>query len=93
MYRPELVDALATIERRNLLIALEALTDMESWARMRDMYGLSFDEGCAVWIRAIDRILPPTRSETHRAGSMSIGHPVSAARSTAAACAASGPGS
>ncbi len=59
MYRPEL-SMLSLSERRNLLIALEAVTDIESWARMRDMYGLSFAEACAVWIRAIDRILPPT---------------------------------
>lgn len=59
MYRPEL-SVLSPIERRNLLIALEAVTDIESWARLRDMFGLSFAEGCATWIRAIDRILPPT---------------------------------
>ena len=59
MYRPEL-SVLAAIERRNLLIALEAVTDIESWARLRDFYGLSFAEGCAVWIRAADRMLPPT---------------------------------
>lgn len=59
MYRPEL-SVLAPTERRSLLIALEAVTDIESWARLRDMYGLSFAEGCAVWIRAIDRMLPPT---------------------------------
>lgn len=59
MYRQEL-STLPDIERRNLLIALEAMTDIESWARMRDTYGLSYAESCAVWVRAIDRILPPT---------------------------------
>lgn len=59
MYEPEL-STLSGTERRNLLIALEAITDIESWSRMRDTYGLSFAESCAVWIRAIDRILPPT---------------------------------
>ena len=59
MYRPEL-SVLPEIERRNMLIALEALTEMESWARMREMHGLSFAESCALWIRAIDRMLPPT---------------------------------
>lgn len=63
MYRPEL-SMLSPIERRNLLIALEAVTDIESWARMRDMHGLSFAESCGVWIRAIDRILPPTPQDT-----------------------------
>lgn len=67
MYGPEL-STLSAIERRNLLIAIEAVTDIESWARLRDTYGLSFAEGCAVWILAMDRMLPPT-PETTEAGS------------------------
>ncbi len=63
MYRPEL-STLPDVERRNLLIALEALTDIESWARMRETFGLSFAEACAVWIHAIDRMLPPTPAAT-----------------------------
>jgi len=63
MYRPEL-STVTDLEQRNLLIALEAITDIESWARMRDTYGLSYAESCAVWIRAIDRILPPTPPDT-----------------------------
>jgi hypothetical protein len=59
MYRPEL-STLPEKERRDLLIALETLTDHESWARMREMFGLSFEESCAVWMTAIDRLLPPT---------------------------------
>jgi AcrR family transcriptional regulator len=59
MYRPEL-DSVSQVERRRTLIAIEALTDFESWARMRELAGLSFAEGCTVWIRAIDRLLPPT---------------------------------
>ena len=59
MYRPEL-SSLSEIERRNMLIALEALTDIESWARMREMHGLSFADSCSLWMRAIDRMLPPT---------------------------------
>jgi AcrR family transcriptional regulator len=59
MYRPEL-DMLSALERRDLLIALESLIDFESWGRMREIHGLSFDEGCSVWIRMIDRMLPPT---------------------------------
>jgi AcrR family transcriptional regulator len=57
MYKPEL-STLPDDERRELLIALEALTDIESWARMREQHGLSFDEACEVWIHAIDRLLP-----------------------------------
>jgi AcrR family transcriptional regulator len=63
MYRPEL-STLSERERKYMLIALEAITDMESWARMRDLYGLSVEEACAVWIRAIDRILPPTPADS-----------------------------
>jgi AcrR family transcriptional regulator len=59
MYKPEL-SGLPETERRDLLIALEALTDIESWARMRELHGLSFDEACDVWVHAIDRLLPPT---------------------------------
>ena len=59
MYRPEL-DSVSQVERRRTLIAIEALTDFESWARMREAAGLSVEEACTVWIRAIDRLLPPT---------------------------------
>ena len=59
MYKPELA-TLAPEERQQTLIALEAITDIESWARMREMHGLSFEEACTVWINAIDRMLPPT---------------------------------
>ena len=59
MYRPEL-STLPEDERRELLIALETLTDMESWARMRETFQLSFEEACAVWLTATDRLLPPT---------------------------------
>lgn len=57
MYRPEL-EALQNPLRRHTVVALELLTDFESWGRMREFYGLSFEESCAVWIRAIDRLLP-----------------------------------
>jgi AcrR family transcriptional regulator len=59
MYKPEL-STLPDVERKQLLIALEALTDMEVWARMRELHGLSFQEACDVWIEAIERLLPPT---------------------------------
>lgn len=61
MYKPEL-SVLSADERRDLLIALEALTDIESWARMREQHGLPFEEASDVWIYAIDRLLPPTPS-------------------------------
>jgi AcrR family transcriptional regulator len=59
MYRPEL-STLSEKERRWILITLEALTDFESWARMRFEHGLSIEEGCVVWTRAIDGLLLPT---------------------------------
>ncbi|HKV16546.1 MAG TPA: hypothetical protein VJQ81_15965 [Reyranella sp.] len=59
MYKPEL-STLPPDERRDLLIALEALTDFESWARMREQYGLGVEEASAVWTYAIDRLLPST---------------------------------
>ena len=57
MYAPEL-STLSDSERRHLLIVLEALVDVESWARMQELFGLSFDESCAAWTQAIDRLLP-----------------------------------
>jgi AcrR family transcriptional regulator len=64
MYRPEL-SALAADERRDLLIALEALIDFESWGRMRELHGLTVDEACSLWVRMIDRMLPPTPTAEH----------------------------
>ena len=50
--------------RRKTMLALEALLDFESWARMRELYGLSFDQASGVWMKAIDRLLPPTPAAT-----------------------------
>ena len=58
MYAPEL-SMLGDQERRQTVIAIEALIDFESWARMQEFFGLTPEEGCAVWIQAIDRLLPP----------------------------------
>jgi len=59
MYQPEL-STLDEPMRRYTLIALEALTDFESWGRMRENFGLSIEEARAVWMQTIDRLLPPT---------------------------------
>ncbi len=59
MFQKEL-SALSEDQRRHTLIALESITDYESWGRMRELYGLSFDDACDVWMRAVDRLLPPT---------------------------------
>ena len=65
MYAPELSTVTAE-ERRHLLIVLEALTDVESWARMREFFGLSFEEACEAWVQAIDRLLPATPAVSQR---------------------------
>lgn len=59
MFQPELA-ATAEPLRRHTVIALETLTDFENWGRMREFYGLDFEAAAAVWVRAIDRLLPPT---------------------------------
>lgn len=59
MYRRELL-TLSEAERKPVLLALEALTDFESWGRLRERHGLSVEAACDAWIAAIDRILPPT---------------------------------
>jgi len=59
MYRPELA-TLGPTDRKRTLIALEALTDFETWARMREDHGLPVEQARAIWIEAIDRLLPPT---------------------------------
>jgi AcrR family transcriptional regulator len=59
MFRPEL-STVSDAARKKIMLALESLMDFESWARMRELYGLSFDEASAVWIKAIDRLLPST---------------------------------
>jgi AcrR family transcriptional regulator len=61
MYKPEL-STLPEPEQKQLLIALEALTDFESWGRMREHHGLSIEAAREVWIKAIDRMLPPMPS-------------------------------
>jgi AcrR family transcriptional regulator len=59
MFRPEL-STVSDAVRKKIMLALESLLDFESWARMRELYGLSFEEASAVWVKAIDRLLPST---------------------------------
>ena len=59
MYQPEL-GTLAEPSRKSILIALEALTDWACWGRMREHYGMSFEQASQVWIETVDRLLPPT---------------------------------
>ena len=59
MYASEL-STLDERERRQTVLAIDALVDFESWARMREQFGLSFEDACGVWKGAIDRLLPST---------------------------------
>jgi AcrR family transcriptional regulator len=61
MFKPELSTA-PDADRKKTILALEAITDFESWARMREFYGLSVADASRVWIRAIDRLLPSASS-------------------------------
>lgn len=61
MFKPEL-STVSDADRKKTMLALEALTDFESWARMRELYGLSVEDASRVWIRAIDRLLPSAPS-------------------------------
>ena len=65
MYRPELA-SLPEVERRKLLVTLEALTDFESWGLMREYHEMSFDDACGIWVGAIDSLLPPTPEASRR---------------------------
>ena len=56
-YAPEL-STLSEPERCRRLVALDILTDFESWGRLRESHGLSIEEARALWINAIRRLLP-----------------------------------
>ncbi|WP_421998437.1 TetR/AcrR family transcriptional regulator [Reyranella sp.] len=59
MYAPELT-SVGEMHRQDLLIGIDALIDFESWGRLREFYGFSVEDGVGLWIRTIDRMLPPT---------------------------------
>ncbi len=63
MYDAEL-STLGQVERQQTVLAIESLVDFESWARMLDFGALSVEEAREVWIRSIDRLLPPTPANT-----------------------------
>ena len=56
VYRPEL-STLSEAERTQLLVALDILTDFESWGRMREGHDLSIEAARDVWINAIGHML------------------------------------
>jgi AcrR family transcriptional regulator len=57
VYEPEL-STLSEAEHTQLLLALDILTDFESWGRMREDHGLSIEAARDLWINAIRRMLP-----------------------------------
>jgi AcrR family transcriptional regulator len=65
VYGPEL-STLPQAERRQLVIALDILTDFESWGRLRESHGLSIEEARALWINAIRRMLPDLEPDPAR---------------------------
>ena len=56
VYAPEL-STLSDAEHSQLLVALDILTDFESWGRMREDHGLSIEAARDLWINAIGRML------------------------------------
>ncbi len=61
VYGPEL-STLPGAERTQRLIALDILTDFESWGRLREGHGLSIEAARDIWINAIGRMLPTVDS-------------------------------
>ena len=57
VYAPEL-STLSDAEHSQLLVALDILTDFESWGRMREDHGLSIEAARDLWINVIGRMLP-----------------------------------
>ena len=61
VYGPEL-STLPDAERTQLLVALDILTDFESWGRLREGHDLSIEAAREVWMDAIGRMLPTVHS-------------------------------
>ena len=61
VYGPEL-STLPEAGRSQLLVALDILTDFESWGWMREGHGLSIEAARDIWINAIRRMLPSVDS-------------------------------
>jgi hypothetical protein len=56
------LSTLSEAERSQLLVALDILTDFESWGRLREGHGLSIEAARDIWINAIGRMLPSVDS-------------------------------
>ena len=55
-----------------LLVALDILTDFESWGRMREGHGLSIEAARDIWINAIGRMLPAVALDPARSNPPSV---------------------
>jgi AcrR family transcriptional regulator len=65
VYGPEL-STLCEVEHTQLLVALDILTDFESWGRMREGHGLSIEAARDVLINAIGHMLPAAAASPAR---------------------------
>lgn len=63
VYAPEL-STLTPNAHRLTVLAIDSLVDFNSWARLRGQFELSFDDACAVWRHAIDRLLPEASADS-----------------------------
>ena len=72
VYRPEL-STLPEAERTQLLVALDILTDFESWGRMREDHGLSIEAARDLWINAIGRMLPAVAGNSAHSNPLASG--------------------
>ena len=52
------LSTLSGAEHDQLLLALDILTDFESWGRLREGHGLSIEAARDVWMNAIEHMLP-----------------------------------
>ena len=52
-----MLDGLPQDVRNDVVVALQAATDWESWINMRQNYGLSADDARSVWRRMVRAIL------------------------------------
>ena len=55
MFAPEFA-VMQPQERRQMLVVLEALTDVESWERLREFFGLTAEEAGGVWMLSLIHI-------------------------------------
>jgi hypothetical protein len=66
VYGPEL-STMPVPERSQLLIAMDVLTDFESWGKLREGHGLSIEATRKVWMSAVERMPPVVPSARSKA--------------------------